>query len=154
MPFSATFLPYWGAIKGAGTHSFIGGAALFAMSGKSAEQNKCVADFFQFLTSPEIQKFYHQATGYVAITEAAYELAKKEGYYDKEPVAEVGIKQLKLDDGEWSKGYRLGFYPQIREIMEREYGRIFSGETSVKDAFDTIEKEGNQLLERFAKTAG
>lgn len=154
MPFSATFLPYWGSIAGAGTNSFIGGAALFAMSGKPAEENKCVADFFQFLTSPEIQKFYHQATGYVAITTAAYELAKSEGYYEKTPVAEVGIKQLMLPPGEWSKGYRLGFYPQIREIMEREYGRIFSGETSVKDAFDTIEREGNELLARFAKTAG
>ena len=154
MPFSATFLPYWGSIKGAGTNSFIGGAALFAMSGKSEAENKCVADFFQFLTSPEIQKFYHQATGYVAITQAAYELAKKEGYYEKQPVAEVGIKQLSLPGGEWSKGYRLGFYPQIRAIMEREYGRIFSGEVSVKDAFDIIEKEGNDLLARFAKTAG
>lgn len=73
MPFSATFLPYWGSIKGAGTNSFIGGAALFAMSGKSEAENKCVADFFQFLTSPEIQVFYHKATGYVAITKAAYE---------------------------------------------------------------------------------
>ncbi|WP_320197050.1 extracellular solute-binding protein [Agrobacterium rosae] len=154
MPFSATFLPYWGSIKGAGTNSFIGGAALFAMSGKPEGENKCVADFFQFLTSPEIQKFYHQATGYVAITQAAYELAKKEGYYEKQPVAEVGIKQLSLPGGEWSKGYRLGFYPQIRTVMEREYGRIFSGEVQPKEALEIIEKEGNELLARFAKTAG
>ncbi len=154
MPFSATFLPYWGSIKGAGTNSFIGGAALFAMSGKPEAENKCVADFFQFLTSPEIQKFYHQATGYVAITQAAYELTKKEGYYEKQPVAEVGIKQLSLPGGEWSKGYRLGFYPQIRAIMEREYGRIFSGEVQPKEALEIIEKEGNELLARFAKTAG
>ncbi|GGF94002.1 ABC transporter substrate-binding protein [Rhizobium wenxiniae] len=154
MPFSADFLPYWSSIKGAGTNTFIGGAALFAMAGKPEAENKCTADFFQFLTSPEIQKFYHQATGYVAITKAAYELAKKEGYYEKTPVAEVGIKQLMLPSGEWSKGYRLGFYPQIRSIMEREYNKIFSGETTVQKAFETIEKEGNDLLTRFAKTAG
>lgn len=154
MPFSADFLPYWADVKGAGTNTFIGGAALFAMAGKPEAENKCVADFFQFLTSPEIQKFYHQATGYVAITQAAYELAKKEGYYEKQPVAEVGIKQLMLPSGEWSKGYRLGFYPQIRSIMEREYNKIFAGETTVKQAFETIEKEGNDLLNRFAKTAG
>lgn len=154
MPFSADFLPYWGSIEGAGTSSFIGGAALFAMSGKSDAENACVADFFQFLTSPEVQKFYHEATGYVAVTKAAYELAKKEGYYEKTPQAEVGIKQLMLPSGEWSKGYRLGFYPQIRQIMEREYGRIFANEVSVKDALETIEREGNDLLARFAKTAG
>lgn len=153
MEFSADFLPYWKAVDGAGTNTFIGGAALFAMAGKPDAENKCVADFFQFLTSPEVQKYYHQATGYVAITKAAYELAKSEGYYEKTPVAEVGIKQLMLPSGDWSKGYRLGFYPQIRTIMEREYNRIFAGETTVKQAFETIEKEGNDLLTRFAKTA-
>jgi sn-glycerol 3-phosphate transport system substrate-binding protein len=154
MPFSGAFLPYWGSIKGAGTSSFIGGAALFAMSGKSDAENKCVADFFQFLTSAEIQKFWHEETGYVAITKAAYDLAKKEGFYDKQPVAEVGIKQLLLPTGEWSKGYRLGFYPQIREIMEREYNKIFANETTPKAAMETIKKEGDELLARFAKTAG
>jgi sn-glycerol 3-phosphate transport system substrate-binding protein len=59
-----------------------------------------------------------------------------------------------LPSGEWSKGYRLGFYPQIRSIMEREYNKIFAGETTVQKAFETIEKEGNDLLARFAKTAG
>ncbi len=154
MPFSATFLPYWKSIIPEGVHTFIGGASLFAMAGKSEAENKCVASFFHFLTSPEIQKFYHQSTGYVAITKAAYELAKKEGYYTEKPAAEVGIQQLSLPGAEWDKGYRLGFYPQIRSVMEREYNRIFSGETTPKDAMETIKKEADELLARFAKTAG
>lgn len=154
MPFSATFLPYWKSIIPEGVHTFIGGASLFAMAGKPEAENKCVASFFHFLTSPEIQKFYHQSTGYVAITKAAYELAKKEGYYNEKPAAEVGIQQLSLPGAEWDKGYRLGFYPQIRSVMEREYNRIFSGETTPKDAMETIKKEADELLARFAKTAG
>lgn len=154
MPFGATFLPYWEGIKGAGTNSFIGGAALFAMAGKPADENKCTADFFQFLTSPEIQYFYHKESGYVPITSAAYELAKKDGYYTTTPAAEVGIQQLMLPGGEWSKGYRLGFYPQIRDVMNREFGKVFAGEVKVEDAFKTIEEEANQILARFAKTAG
>ncbi|MCM2401313.1 extracellular solute-binding protein [Rhizobium sp. S153] len=154
MPFSATFLPYWKSIIPEGVHTFIGGASLFAMAGKPEAENKCVASFFHFLTSAEIQKFYHQSTGYVAITKAAYELAKKEGYYNEKPAAEVGIQQLSLPGAEWDKGYRLGFYPQIRSVMEREYNRIFSGETTPKDAMETIKKEADELLARFAKTAG
>ncbi len=154
MPFSATFLPYWKSIIPEGVHTFIGGASLFAMAGKPEAENKCVASFFHFLTSPEIQKFYHQSTGYVAITKAAHELAKKEGYYTEKPAAEVGIQQLSLPGAEWDKGYRLGFYPQIRSVMEREYNRIFSGETTPKDAMETIKKEADELLARFAKTAG
>ncbi|NRG16452.1 extracellular solute-binding protein [Rhizobiales bacterium] len=152
-PFSATFLPYWDAVEGAGTGTFIGGAALFAMSGKPAEENKCVASFFEYLTSPEVQYFWHRETGYVPITNAAYELAKKDGHYERTPAAEVGIKQLSLPGGDWTKGYRMGFYVQIRDVMNREYGKIFAGEASVDEAFATIEGEGNKLLERFAKTA-
>ena len=151
--FDAVYMPYWDSIEGAGTQSFIGGAALFAMAGKSEEENACTAQFFTFLTSPETQFFYHRSTGYVPITEAAYELAKSEGYYDDQPVAEVGIQQLMLEGGEWSKGYRMGFYPQIRSVMEREFNRIFSDEVSVDEAFSIIEEEGNALLARFAKTA-
>ena len=154
MPFSADFLPYWASIDGAGTSSFIGGASLFAFSGKPDAENKCSADFFNFLTTTEIQKFYHESTGYVAITKAAYEAAKADGWYQQKPAAEVGIKQLLLPQGQWSKGYRLGFYPQIRSIMEREYNKIFAGETTVEDAFKAIETEGNELLAKFAKTAG
>ena len=67
-------------------------------------------------------------------TNEAYALAKSEGYYKEKPAAEVGIEQLSLPGGDWDKGYRLGFYPQIRSVMEREYNRIFSGETTPKDA--------------------
>ncbi|MCK7613822.1 extracellular solute-binding protein [Roseibium sediminicola] len=151
-PFSATYLPYWDSVEGAGTGTFIGGAALFAMSGKPDEENKCVASFYEYLTSPEVQYMWHKETGYVPITNAAYELAKKDGYYKEAPAAEIGIKQLTLPGGEWTKGYRMGFYVQIRDVMNREYGKIMSGETSVEDAFATIEAEGNKLLERFAKT--
>ncbi|WP_417671590.1 extracellular solute-binding protein [Roseibium sp.] len=153
-PFSATFLPFWDAVEGAGTGTFIGGGALFAMAGKADEENKCVASFFEYLTSPEVQYMWHKETGYVPITNAAYELAKKDGHYHRTPAAEVGIKQLTLPGGEWTKGYRMGFYVQIRDIMNREYGKILSGEASVDDAFATIEADGNKLLERFAKTTG
>ncbi len=157
MDFGATPLPFWRSIVGDaqpdGYQSFIGGAALFAMSGKSKEENDAVAKFFTYLTSPEVQYLWHRETGYVPVTQAAYELAKKDGHYERTPAAEVGIQQLNLPAGEWTKGYRMGFYVQIRDVMNREYGKIFSGETTVDEGFKTIEEESNKLLERFAKTA-
>ncbi|MBJ2149289.1 extracellular solute-binding protein [Paracoccus sp. IB05] len=154
MPFSATFMPWDETASDGNKSTFIGGAALFAMSGKPDDQNKCSADFFNFLTTTDVQAFYHQATGYVPITRAAYEKSKADGWYEENPVAEVGILQLLEPQGEWSKGYRLGFYPQIRVIEEREFNKIFSGETTVEDAFKAIETEGNELLARFSKTSG
>lgn len=150
--FSATYLPYWESVTTEPKQTFIGGAALFAMSGKSAEENQATAAFFQYLTSPEVQYMWHRETGYVPVTVAAYDMAKEDGYYDRKPAAEVGIKQLSLPAGEYTKGYRMGFYVQIRDVMNREFGRILGDETSVDDGFATIETEANALLARFAKT--
>ncbi|MCV2875892.1 extracellular solute-binding protein [Rhodobacteraceae bacterium XHP0102] len=152
--FSAGFLPYWEAVTTSPTQSFIGGASLFAMAGKSDAENAATAAFFDYLASPEVQYVWHRDTGYVPITNAAYELAKAEGHYERFPAAEVGIQQLSLPSGENTRGYRMGFYVQIRDVMNREYGRILTGETSVEDAFNTIETEANELLARFAQTQG
>ncbi len=147
--FGAAELPYWKSITDEPYGTFIGGAALFAMAGKPDEENAGVADFMAFLTSPEMQYFWHKETGYVPITNAAYELAKSDGYYESTPDAEVGITQLTQRAGEWTKGYRLGFYVQIREAMYKQYDNIFSGASSVEDAFVAMEEESNALLDRF-----
>lgn len=153
-PFSATMLPYWEGVTTEPTQTFIGGAALFAMSGKSDEENKATAAFFKFLSSSAVQYDWHKNTGYVPITNAAFDAAEADGHYERFPAAKVGVEQLQLPAGDYTRGYRMGFYVQIRDVMNREYGRILTGETSVDDAFATIEEEANKLLERFAKTQG
>lgn len=150
--FGASFLPYWESIAKEPYGTFIGGAALFAMAGHDDEAYKGVADFLAFLTSPEMQYFWHKETGYVPITNAAYDLAKSDGYYQSTPDAEIGILQLNQRSGEWTKGYRLGYYVQIREVMYKHYDNIFSGNSSVEDAFKAIEEESNALLARFHST--
>ncbi|KAE9529841.1 extracellular solute-binding protein [Testudinibacter aquarius] len=151
--FGTTYLPYWDSItKGQEYHTFIGGAALFAFAGKAKAQNACTTDFFKFLSLPQTQADWHKETGYVPITTAAYEKVKAEGYYQQEPAAETGILQLNLPSGEWTKGYRLGFYPQIREVIRSEVTKVFTGTTTVDQALSVIEKDGNQLLSRFAQT--
>ncbi len=150
--FSATYLPYWEAVTTEPKQTFIGGAALFAMSGKSDAENAATAAFFEYLTSPEVQYMWHRETGYVPITTAAYEMATADGHYERFPAAETGILQLSLDASENTRGYRMGFYVQIRDVMNREFGRVLTGETSVDDAFNTIEVEANELLARFAQT--
>ena len=150
--FGTTFLPYWKSVIDEPKGTFIGGAALFAMSGKSDAENKGTADFFSYMTNPENQVFWHKATGYVPITTAAYDMAKQEGYYNKSPDAEVGILQLSQPGGEWTKGYRLGYYVQIREVMYSKFDNIFSGKSSVDEAFAEMTAESNKLLARFAAT--
>ena len=64
----------------------------------------------------------------------------------------MGIQQLSEEGGEWTKGYRLGFYVQIREVIYREVDKMMNGEATIDQAFAAIEGEGNALLKRFNDT--
>ncbi len=76
--FSVNLLPYNDGIKGAPQNSIIGGASLWVLAGRPAKENKGVAQFFNFLSAPELQMQWHKDTGYVPITNAAaFELTKK-----------------------------------------------------------------------------
>jgi sn-glycerol 3-phosphate transport system substrate-binding protein len=147
---SVHFLPYWDDVKGAPQNSIIGGASLWVMGGKTPNVYKGVAEFFRFLSKPEVQMDWHVTTGYLPITTAAYELTKKSGYYEKNPGSETAIKQLNYKPPTAnSKGLRFGSYVQGREVIEEEMEAVFSGKKDAKTALDEAVKRGDELLRKF-----
>jgi sn-glycerol 3-phosphate transport system substrate-binding protein len=48
-------LPYYPDVPGAPQNTVIGGASLWVMAGKKADEYKGVAQFFNYLSSPEVQ---------------------------------------------------------------------------------------------------
>ncbi len=150
--FGTSYLPYWKRYIDEGAQTFIGGAALFVFSGKNDDKYKGIASFLQYLSNAKNQYFWHKETGYVPITKAAYKMARDDGYYKRIPDAEIGIKQLSLPTKEWTKGYRLGNYVQIREIMHVEFEKILNGKIEAKEALSNIDKKGNKLLNKFSRT--
>jgi len=149
--FSVNFLPYHDEIKGAPQNSIIGGASLWVLSGKKANDYKGVAQFFNYLSRPELQANWHQQTGYVPITLAAAEQTKKSGYYEKNPGTDIAVKQLnfKAPTGN-SKGLRFGNFVQGREVIEEEIEAVLAGKKDAKAAMDDAVRRGNDILRKFA----
>ena len=148
--FSVNFLPYHDEIKGAPQNSIIGGATLWVISGKKPAEYKGVTKFFSYLSSTDVQAGWHKATGYVPITNAAYEATRKEGYYTKVPGADVAVRQLtNKPPTANSKGLRFGNYVQGREVIEEEMEAVFSGKKDAKTAMDDAVRRGNDILRRF-----
>jgi len=137
---------------GAPQNSIIGGASLWVLNGKTKAEYKAVADFFAFISLPENQAFWHQNTGYLPITTAAYELTKAQGFYKDNPGPEVAIKQLlnKAPTGN-SMGIRFGNFNIIREIEDQTWEDILAGKISVKDGLDKMVKDGNKTLREFER---
>jgi sn-glycerol 3-phosphate transport system substrate-binding protein len=148
--YSVNFLPYHDEIKGAPQNSIIGGASLWVMGGKKPDEYKGVAKFFKYISNPELQVKWAEATGYVPITNAAFQLAQKEGVYTKSPGSDVAIKQLtyKAPTAN-SKGLRFGNFVQGREVIEEEMEAASAGKKTAKAALDDATRRGNEILRRF-----
>jgi sn-glycerol 3-phosphate transport system substrate-binding protein len=151
--FGISMMPYWPDVAGAPQNSIIGGATLWVLSGHKPEEYKGVARFFSYLSSPEVQAASHQRTGYLPITLAAYELTKKQGFYEKNPGTDTSIRQMNnKPPTDNSKGLRFGNYVQIRDVMDEELEAVWAGKKTPKDALDAIVKRGNELLRQFERT--
>jgi sn-glycerol 3-phosphate transport system substrate-binding protein len=148
--FSVNFLPYHDDIKGAPQNSIIGGASLWVMSGKKAEEYKGVTEFFKYISKTDIQVSWHQSTGYVPITVAAFEETKKSGFYEKNPGTDIANRQLMNKPATAnSKGLRFGNFVQGREVIEEELEAVFAGKKQAKPALDDAVRRGNEILRRF-----
>jgi sn-glycerol 3-phosphate transport system substrate-binding protein len=144
-------LPYYPDVPGAPQNTVIGGASLWVMAGKKADEYKGIAQFFNYLSSPTIQAATHQRTGYLPITTAAFQLTEKSGFYEKNPGTDVGVNQMIRKTTTKSRGIRLGNYVQIRTIEDEELEQVWAGKKSAKEALDSIVTRGNELLVRFEK---
>ena len=151
--FAVSPLPYYADVTGAPQNTIIGGASLWVMGGKSKEEYKAVAKFLTFLSQPGLQAEWHQATGYLPITMAAYDLTKNSGFYDKNPGTDVSVKQMIVKTTDKSRGVRLGNFLQIRDIIDEELENVWNGKKSAKEALDAAVTRGNEQIDRFAKTA-
>jgi len=145
-------MPYWPEVAGAPQNSIIGGATLWVLKGRPEAEYKGVARFFAYLSKPGAQAWWHQATGYLPITDAAYQLSSAQGFYDRNPGADISIKQITLHaPTENSKGLRLGSFVLIRDVIEDEMEQAFAGKKTAKAAMDAAVRRGNDILRRFEK---
>ena len=152
--YAQTMLPLDMDVAAAPQNSIIGGATLWSLAGHEADEYKGVAKFMTYLSSAEVQAWWHQETGYVPITTAAYELSKNQGFYDSSPGTDTAIKQLSLNEPTPnSRGVRFGNFVQIRDVINEEMESLWAGDKTAQVAMDTAVKRGNALLRKFERSA-
>lgn len=143
-------MPYYDDIEGAPQNSIIGGASLWVMRGKDEASYPGVAQFLAFLSQPEIQAKWHQETGYLPITQAAYDLTTQQNYYAENPGSDTAIREITLNaPTENSQGLRFGNFVQIRAMIEEELEAALNGSKTAEAAVDAAQERGNEMLREF-----
>lgn len=147
-------MPYWPDVAGAPQNTIIGGATLWVLRDRPKAEYKGVAKFFSFLSKPEVQAAWHQNTGYLPITRAAFDLTRAQGFYERNPGASISIEQITLKPPtENSRGLRLGSFVLIRDAIDDELEQAFSGKKSAQAAMDSAVERGNKMLRQFERAS-
>jgi sn-glycerol 3-phosphate transport system substrate-binding protein len=150
-----TYLPYDPELIKTPLNSIIGGASLWTMNapGRTPAEYKAVATFLQFIGKPDNDAYWHQHTGYVPVTLAGFELSEKQGFYQKNPGADLPVRQLTRGTvSSNSKGLRLGRLVEIRNIIYEEMEKAFQGGQTAQQAMDSAVARGNKVLRDFEKS--
>jgi sn-glycerol 3-phosphate transport system substrate-binding protein len=149
------YLPYDPDLIKSPLNSIIGGASLWTMTapGRTPAEYKAVATFLQFIGKPDNDAYWHQHTGYVPVTLAGFELSDKQGFYAKNPGADLPVRQLTRGTvTNNSKGLRLGRLVEIRNIIYEEMEKAFQGGQTAQQAMDSATARGNKVLRDFEKS--
>jgi sn-glycerol 3-phosphate transport system substrate-binding protein len=150
--FGVAELPYWEGKVKQPSNTIIGGASLWVLQGHSKEEYKGVASFLSYLSRASVQADWHQFSGYLPITKAAYDLTKGQGFYAANLGTETGVIQMTTGTPTANtKGLRLGNFVQIRGVIDEALESVWSGDVDAQTALDTAVTRGNALLRKFEK---
>ncbi|MDQ5848250.1 MAG: sn-glycerol-3-phosphate ABC transporter substrate-binding protein UgpB [Pseudomonadota bacterium] len=142
-------LPYYEDFGGAPQNTLPGGAALWVMSDKPKADYRGVALFMAFLLGDHVQAQWHQRTGFLPLTRAAYELSRKQGFYASHPGEEVGVRQLLLKSATRdSQGVRLVRLGSVRRIINEELELVWADKKTPLAALNAAVARGNAMLDR------
>jgi sn-glycerol 3-phosphate transport system substrate-binding protein len=147
---SATFLPHEEGVTP--RNSTIGGATLWVIKGHKPAEYDAIAAFMNFVASVDTQVWWHKVTGYVPLTNKAYQTAKQQGYYADHPTREIAVLQLSRGTPTANSiGFRFGNFTQTMFAQREEVENVFTGKKSPQQAMDDAVRRGNDILRQFEK---
>lgn len=145
MPFYDQVVPKAGA-------PFVSGSALWATSGHSKDQDKATMAFLSFLAQPVIASAWHQRTGFLPLTDAAFRTGDA-AFYDRIPGARQLVDSMRNVKDVNSRKFRLLNYPRIEPILSREFDAALSGNTPPVEALTKAVDQAKALSQAPASAA-
>ncbi len=126
--FGVAPLPYYDQSTNSAGRAFVSGSALWAMDGRPAAENKATAQFLAWLSKPVIAAEWHQRTGFLPLTEAAFR-ASDVSFYDRIPGAQGLVAAMRAQPAATSRGFRMANYPRVEVVLNKELDEAFDGKT-------------------------
>lgn len=140
------------AFQKAGT--IIGGASVYIMKDRPATEQNCAWQFVKFSVSPEIQAFWHTASGYYPVTKKAYDVKEDQEWVAKYPQFKTAVDQLHAaPNNRFTQGAFTGVMPAARQRTELAIEEVIGGKATPQQALDAAAADVTKLITDYNKTA-
>ncbi|MBN2302829.1 MAG: extracellular solute-binding protein [Anaerolineae bacterium] len=133
--------------EAAGYHgNIIGGATLWLNNGLNEETETGALMFLNWFSNPKNAAEWHQLTGYIPITNTAYNNLVEAGWFEEVPGAAVANMQLDLIP---TTGALIGNFVAIRDTFTDAMEEILINGMDVEAALNEANEKANELLEEY-----
>jgi sn-glycerol 3-phosphate transport system substrate-binding protein len=139
-PFGVAMLP---ASKQRGSPT--GGGNWYIFKKSTPAERKAAFEFIKWVTAPERAAEWSIATGYVAVSPAAYETPKLKTYVSEFPQAAVARDQLKFATPELST-FQTG---RVRKALDDAIQAAITGSKTPAEALKSAQQESERLLKSY-----
>ena len=143
--FGVAPMPYYAQETKEPGAPFIGGSALWVVNGHPAARQKASAELLAFLAKPVTAAQWHQKTGYMPLTDAAYRAADV-SFYNRIPGARKVVEQMTNGDSDKSAGFDVPNYAKIRPMFNVAFDQAVSGQEPPMTALMKAKSEAAKLM--------
>src|SRR5438067_11050179 len=138
--------------KPASGGNIIGGASLYVMKSRPAEEQQAAWEFLKYAMTPAVQAQWQSDTGYYAIVKAAYNEAPAKEWATKYPQFQTPVDQIRNSpQNRMTNGAVLGVFAQARARTQKMIESVLLGQATSQQALDAAAAEVNDAIDKYNK---
>ena len=132
--------------------AIIGGASLYIMKSRPAEEQQAAWEFIKYVMTPAVQAQWQSDTGYYPVRKGAYNEAPSKEWATKYPQFLVAVDQIRTaPQNRKSNGAVIGVFAQSRARTQKMIESVLLGQSTSQKALDDAVAEMNAQIDKYNK---
>ena len=132
--------------------NIIGGASLYIMKSRPAEEQQAAWEFIKYAMSPAVQAQWNLDTGYYPVVKKAYNEQASKDWVTKYPQFTTAVNQIRNSpQNRATNGCVLGVMPQARARTQKMIESVLLGQATSQAALDAAVADMNDQIDKYNK---
>ena len=132
--------------------NIIGGASLYIMKSRPAEEQQAAWEFVKYAMTPAVQAQWQADTGYYPIVKSAYNEGPSKDWATKYPQFLTAINEIRdSPQNRFTNGAILGVMPQARQRTQKMIESVLLGKETVDAAVQSAVDDINAQVDKYNK---